>query len=147
MSIEDGIRASTSAGASNGKTIHTLGKTNYIAWLDIIQVDLLTYELWDLVTGDRTRSVIQTTIHNTAGIAAPNQAIETKDLKDYMKDFRTSSKIIPNSISDEQMAYIKSVITNPVAVWKRLKNKFERKTEVAKEATHSSKDMFAMSID
>ena len=32
------------------------------------------------------------------------------------------------------MAYIKLVITEPVAVWKRLKNKFERKTEVAKEA-------------
>ena len=34
------------------------------------------------------------------------------------------------------MAYIKPVITDRVAVWKRLKNKFERKTEVAKEAAH-----------
>ena len=34
------------------------------------------------------------------------------------------------------MSYIKLVITDPVAIWKRLKNKFERKVEVAKEAAH-----------
>ena len=53
-----------------------------------------------------------------------------------MKDFRTASRIILNSISDEQMAYIKPVITDLVAVSKRLQNKFERKTEVAKKAAH-----------
>ena len=109
MSIEDGIRASPSAGASSGKTIHILGKTNYSAWSDRIQAYLLSYELWDLVTGDRTRPVIPTAIHNTAGRAASNQAsidTETKDLKDYMKDFITASIIILNSISDEQMALL-----------------------------------------
>lgn len=34
------------------------------------------------------------------------------------------------------MAYIKPIITDPVVVWKRLQNKFERKIEVAKEAAH-----------
>ena len=113
------VRASPSAGASTGKTIHTLGKTNYSAWSDRIQANILSYELWDLVTGDRTRPVIPTAIHNTAGTAAANQAnidIVTKYLKDYMKDFRTASRIILNSISDEQVAYIKPVITDPVAV-------------------------------
>ena len=83
--------------------------------------------------------MIPTTIHNTGGTAAANHAnidIETKDLKDYMKDFRTASRIILNSISDEQVAYIKPVITDPVAVWKRLKINFERKTKVDKEAAH-----------
>ena len=83
--------------------------------------------------------MIPTVINNAAGTAAANQAnidIETKYLKDYMKDFRTASRIILNSISDEQMAYIKPVITDPVAVWKRLKINFERKTKVDKEAAH-----------
>ena len=84
--------------------------------------------------------MISTAIQNTAGTAIANEAnidIETKDLKDYMKDLRTTSRIILNSISDEQMAYIKPFITDLVALWIRLKKKIERKTEVAKEVAHS----------
>ena len=53
-----------------------------------------------------------------------------------MKDYKTTSRIILHSISDEQVAYIKPVITDPFAVWKRLQNKFERKIEVAQKAAH-----------
>ena len=34
MSIEDGIRAYPSVGASSSKTLHILGKNNYSAWSD-----------------------------------------------------------------------------------------------------------------
>ena len=139
MSIEDGIRASPSAGASGSKTLHIVGKNNYSAWSDRTEADLLSYELWDRIIGDRAKLVILTAILDAAGTTVTNQAridTETTELRSYMKDFRTASRIILNSISDEHMAYIKPVITDPVAVWKRLQNKFERKTEVAKEAAH-----------
>ena len=139
MSIEDGIKASPSVGASSSKTLHILGKNNYSARSDRTLANLLSYELWDLVTGDRAKPVIPTAILDKASTTVTNQAridTETTELRSYMKDFRTASRIILNSISDEQMAYIKPVITDPVAVWKRLQNKFERKTEVAREAAH-----------
>ena len=74
MSIEDGIRASPSVEASGSKTLHIVGKNNYNAWSDKTQSDLLSYELWDPVSGDRVILVIPTAIHNTVGTAAANQA-------------------------------------------------------------------------
>lgn len=74
MSIEDGIRASPSVGASSSKTLHILGKNNYSAWSDRTQAYLLSYELWDLVTGDRAKPVIPTTILDAAGTTVTNQA-------------------------------------------------------------------------
>ena len=93
-------------------------------------------KLWDLVSQVRVKPVIPAAIGNTAKTALVNQASvdrATTTLDNYNDAYNAAASLIINTTSDAQMYYVRSVIEDLVATWKRLRDKFERKTKLATE--------------
>lgn len=82
----------------------------------------------------RVKPIIPAAIRNDANTALVNQAsIDTTiiALNNYNDAYNAIARLIDNStISDAHMYYVKLVIEDHVAAWKRLKEKFEKKIEV-----------------
>ena len=132
MSFEDGIRASPSKGSSS-TSLNVLGSNNYASWRDKMTAALVMNDVWDLVNGDRVKPTIPVAIQNTAGTANVNQASidsATAELKIYIKDYKYAASKLLHAISDDQMYHVRSVVINPVEIWKKLQQKFERRTEM-----------------
>ena len=133
--IQHGIRAPPSEGASI--SISLLGKDNYALWSCKVKATFLVAKLWDLVSGVRVKPVIPAAIGDAASTAIVNQLnvhTATTTLDIYNDAYNATASLIVNTISDAQMYYVRSVIEDLVATWKRLQDKFERKTEMAVEA-------------
>ena len=132
MSIQHGVTAFPSEGTSRSITL--LGKDNYAAWSCKVKSALLVAKLWDLVSRVRVKPIIPVAISNAENTAIANQAsidTTTASLDKHNDAYNATASLIINTISDAQMYYVKSVIEDPMATWKRLKNKIGRKTKVA----------------
>lgn len=119
MSIQHGIRASPSEGASRSITL--LGKDNYASWSCKVKAALLVAKLWDPVSGTRVKPVIPAAIGNASSTAIVNQLsvdTATAALDSYNDAYNAAASLIINTISDAQMYYVRSVIEDPVATWK-----------------------------
>ena len=102
---------------------------------------LVTADIWDLVCGATVKPTVPVAIQNTAGTTNVNQASidsATAELKTYTADYKYATSKLLHAILDDQMYHVRSVITNPVEIWKKLQRKFERITEmVAREANRA----------
>ena len=132
----DGIRASQSKKA-NGNTITLLNKDNYYARSCKVEGALIALDLWDVVSGERTAPIVRAALRNAEKTTTVNQGsitTKTAELKIFQKDSKQAASYLLNMISDNQLFHVKPIRTDPVAMWKRLKDTFERTTEMTDEA-------------
>lgn len=132
----DGIEAfSTEKG--NGNTITLLNKDNYLAWSCKVEGQLDADDLWENVSGQRKAPIVPAAVRNANDTAIVNQAEITAkeaELKIFIKDSKRAASYLLNMISDGQLFHVRPLRTDPIAMWQRLKDTFERTTEMTAEA-------------
>ena len=120
----------------NGTVSRSRFSTNIITLLKV-EGALTASDIWDVFSGERKAPIVPAAIRNKDDTATVNQGnITTKiaELRSYKKDSKQAASYLLNMISDNQLFHVKPIRTNPVAMWKRLKETFERSTQRIVEA-------------
>ena len=129
--IPHGIRADPSEGSRSRVNSNFLGKDNYAAWSGKCQIQLTIHKVWDVVNGSRLCPVVPAETHNPEGTVVTNQVeIDTAQqrVQAYTDAFNKAAGIIAETISDSQIYAVRSILGNPILTWKKLQEKFERKS-------------------
>ena len=138
MSIEHGIRAVPSEGTRFKSTSSALTKDNYTAWSIRIRAVLIVNEVWDLVNGNRIRPPSPPDL--ILGASGNRQIVDeaTKNSADFQKASNRACCFLTDSISDSIIMSVPSVLTDLAATWKKLQQKFARKSEMGYEAAQKA---------
>ena len=107
-----------------------LKKDNYRSWSMKLKAALKVMECWRLVEGTK---LIPTGIAPAGATAAViREAAAAKVL--WEKKCDRASSLLVSSVSDDEMVTIYGFDDDPVAMWARLREKYERKSEAEAEA-------------
>ena len=101
--------------------------------------------VWDIVNEDRLRPSI-TTSHLFAATDADDVEAATKEADKYdayMADSRKAACLLVESISDHQLSSTAHCMEDPVVLWKKLQQKFARKSEMGKSSAQRAPLSFA----
>ena len=118
-----GIRAEV------GRPLAILRKDNYRAWASKIKAQLKVMDCWRLVSGTdveppATLPAGSSNAQITAGALLRAGWLKRKD---------RASALLITSISDDELHTVLAVEDDPVRVWNRLREKFERRSEAEAE--------------
>ena len=142
MSIQHGIRAVPSEGTRFRATSNQLSKDNYTQWSGRLQGILLVNRVWDLVSETRLRPMRPPALIFGQEGPTPAAVDEAKIAADnydaYEQDRNKAACLLVESISDTQLLTVTSVLSDPVAIWKKLQQKFARKSEMGKSAAQKA---------
>ena len=105
-----------------------LRKDNYRAWSSKLKAQLKVMDCWRLVTGDDTQPVPPVPAASNAERNAVNLTIQA-----WAKRRDRAAAVLVTSVSDEESHTIHAVDDDPVAIWERLREKFERRSEAEAE--------------
>ena len=108
-----------------------LKKDNYRSWVVKLKVQLKVMECWELVTGTE----LQPPATAADGADAPTLAAALTLRKSGDKRRDGACAAIITSISDEELHVVHGIDEDPVATRKRLKEKFERRSEQEAEVS------------
>ena len=101
--------------------------------------------VWDIVTEDRVRPS-RPTSHLFAAADAEDVETSTKEADKYdayMADFRKAACLLVESISDPHLSSMAHCMEDPVVLWKKLQQKFARKSEMGKSSAQRALLSFA----
>lgn len=113
----------------NGNTITLLSKDNYSARPCKVEGAPIVNDLWDVVSGERKAPIVLAGVRNadvTATVNHADIAAKTAELKEYHKDAKHITNFLLCMISDSQLFHVKPIRIDPVAMWQRLIDTFER---------------------
>ena len=130
--IPHGIRADPPEGSRPRVHSNFLGKDNYAAWSGKLQIQLNIHKVWDVVNGTRLCPIVPTEIYNPEGTVVTNQAAinnAEQRVQSYTDAFNKAAGIIAETISDSQIYVVRSTLGNPILTWKKLQEKFERRSK------------------
>ena len=123
--MNSGIRASDNAIRSPA----ILKKDNYRSWAMKLKAALKVMDCWRLVEGVEEEPPILA----PAGATAAERTAIMAAKASWDKRWDRASAVLITSISDEEAHTVYTVDDNPVLIWARLKEKFERKSEAEAE--------------
>ena len=123
--IISGIRA------SGLRLVAVLKKDNYRAWFTKLKVQLKVINCWQLVTGTEVRP--PATALAGADAAAMTAALALRRSWDMRND--AAAAVLITSISDEELQVVQGIDENPVLIWTRLEQKFQRRSEAEAETS------------
>ena len=107
-----------------------LRKENYRSWAMKLKAALKVMECWRLVEG--TEVSPPATAAAGASAAELRAALAAKALWDKKCD--RASSLLVSSVSDDEIGTIYGFDDDPVAIWARLRDKFERRSEAEAES-------------
>ena len=116
--------------ATGLRPVAILEKDNYRSWSTKLKVQLKLMDCWLLVTGVE----LQPPATGPAGCdaAATLAAVNLRRSWDRRKD--GASAVLITSISDEELHTVHGIDEDPLQIWTRLREKFERRSEAEAEA-------------
>ena len=120
--------------ADGHRPMAVLRKDNYRAWSSKSKAQLKVMDCWRLVSG--TKAEPPATAPPGAGSARTVAALIIKAR--WVKKRDRAAALLITSISDEELHTIQAVDEDPVAIWNRLKEKYERRSEAEAETAQMS---------
>ena len=118
-----GIRAEVA------RPLALLRKDNYRAWSSKVKAQLKVMDCWRLVIGTEAESPATLPAGSSGAAVAAAALIRTSWIR---RRDRAAAALI-TSVSDEEVHTVQAVDDDPVLMWKRLKEKFERRSEAEAE--------------
>ena len=122
-----GIRAD----GSLGRSVATLKSDNYTSWSSRLKAVLKISDCWRLTTGVELLPAVAAAGSTAAQVAAADTARAS-----WLKRKDRTAAVLIMSISDEEHGTVQAVDEDPVEIWKRLKEKFDRTSEAEAETAH-----------
>ena len=116
--------------ATGLRPVAILKKDNYRSWAVKLKVQLKVMDCWLLVSGTE----LQPPLTAPAGADAPAVAAAVALRKSWDKRRDGASAALITSISDEELHVLHGIDEDPPAIWIRLREKFERRSEAQAEA-------------
>ena len=120
-----GIRASV----GGMRAVAILRKDNYRAWSSTLKSQLKVMDCWRMVTAVELMPPDAAPADST--VAQQSAARLTRASWDKRRD--RAAAILITSISDEESHTVLAVDEDPVEIWNRLREKFERRSEAEAE--------------
>ena len=107
-----------------------LRKDNYRAWSSKSKAQLKVMDCWRLVSGTEAEPPV---------IAPPGATSAALIIKaQWVKRRDRAAALLITSISDEELHIVQAVDEDPVAIWNRLQEKYERRSEAEAESAQMS---------
>ena len=143
--ISHGIRAVPSEQTRYRGTSNQLNAENYTVWAGRLKGVLEVNNVWDIVNEDRLRPSRPTAhiLGSTDSVEADAARADTYDA--YMADFRKAACLLVESISDPQLSSMAQLMSDPIMLWKKLQQKFARKSEMSKSSAQKALHCFTHS--
>ena len=110
------------------RPLATLRKDNYRAWSSKLKAQLKVMDCWGLVSAIDLVPAAATPENTNAERIAINLTIAV-----WTRKRDRAAALLITSVSDEESHVIHAVEDNPVEIWDRLKEKFERRSEAEAE--------------
>ena len=129
-------------GADGIRPLAILRKDNYRAWSSKLKSQLKVMDCWNLVTGVEQQP--------TAPIPSASNAERTANNLTNLAWTRKRDRaaaVLVTSVSDEESHVIQPVDDNPVLIWARLREKFERRSEAEADSSQMKLLEFAHKED
>ena len=120
--------------AAGLRLVAILKKDNYRAWSTKLKVQLKVMDCWELVTG----AELQPAATALAGAHAAAVAATLALRKSWDRRNNASSAVLITSISDEELHTVHGLDDFPPQIWIRLREKFDRRSEVEAETAFMS---------
>ena len=141
MSIQHGIRAVPSEGTRFKATSYALKADNYMAWSCRMKTVFMVNKVWDIVQGTRLcpppPPVLRlATSSENGNEALVNAALQSID--DFENATCRAACLLQESISDTILYSVTSIIDDPAATWRKLQQKFARRSELEHEAAQKA---------
>ena len=118
-----GIRAEV------GRPLAMLRKDNYRAWASKLKAQLKVMDCWRFVSGAEVEPSA-TLPAGTSGTAVTAAALIRTG---WMRRRDRAAAVLITSISDEELHTVLAVEDDPIRIWTRLREKFERRSEAEAE--------------
>ena len=115
--------------ADNMRPLAVLRKDNYRAWCSKLKAQLKVNDCWRLVSG----TDIEPPATVPAGTGAGGTAAASVLRLAWLKRRDRAAALLITSISDEELPTVQPVDEDPVAIWGRLREKFDRRSEAEAE--------------
>ena len=120
-----GIRASD----GGMRPVAILRKDNYKAWSSKLKSSLKVMSCWKMITGGEVMPPVKAPLGATAADAAAAVVLRAS----WDKRWDKAAAILITSISDEEIHTVQAVDEDPIQIWNRLQEKFERRSEAEAE--------------
>ena len=104
-------------------------KSNYRAWSTKLKAQLKVMDCWQLVSGVE----LQPPATGPPGCDAPTQAATVAARRSWDKRNDRAAAVLITSITDDELHTVQAVDEDPVAIWTRLREKIERRSEAEAE--------------
>ena len=143
MSISHGIRAVPYEGTPRFRAIsNQLNKDNYTQWSGRLKGILVANRVWDIVSEQRTRPPRPTSLIFGEEESTPEAVAAAKITADkydaYLDDVNRAACLLIETISDPQLLTVNTVLSDPVAIWNKLQQKFARVSELGKSSARKA---------
>ena len=115
--------------ADMGRPLAMPRKDNYRAWASKLKAQLKVSDIWRLVSG------LEAEPPATLPYGSSNTQITAAALirVGWLKKRDRASALLITSISDDELHTVLAVENDPVRIWSRLREKFERRSEAEAE--------------
>ena len=107
----------------------TLMNSNYRAWSTKLKAQLKVMDCWQLVSGVE----VQPPATGPPGCDAAKQFAAVAARRSWDKRKDRAAAVLITSITDDELHTVQAVDDDPVAIWIRLREKFERRSEAEVE--------------
>ena len=120
--------------AEGYRPMSVLRKDNYRAWSSKTKSQLKVMDCWRIVSGTEVEPPATVPAGSNIAVVNAAQLVRTS----WLKRADRAAALLITSISDEELHTVQAVDEDPVAIWNRLKEKFERKSEAEAESAQMS---------
>ena len=118
--------------AEGTRPVAYLKKENYRAWSTKMKAQLKVLDCWQLMIGVE----LQPSGRGQPGCSGAETAVALGQKRSWDKRKERAAATLIISISDEELHTVQPVDEDPVQIWTRLQEKFERKSEAEAETAH-----------
>ena len=136
---QHGIRAVPSEGTRS--TAYALKADNYTTWSCRMKAVFIVNNVWGIVEGTKTLPPPPPVLRLATSTAGGNEILvdETnKQILDFQAGENRAVVLLAESISDSILLSVTSILSDPAATWKKLQQKFARKSELEHEASQKA---------
>ena len=118
--------------AEGVRPVALLRKDNYKAWSTKLKAQLRVMDCWRLVTATE----LQPPATGAPGCTAAETAAAELLRRNWDRRKDRASAVLITSITDDELHTVQAVDEDPVAIWTRLRENFERRSEAQAETAH-----------
>ena len=120
--------------AEGYRPMSVLRKDDYRAWSSKSKSQLKVMDCWRIVSGTEPEPPATVPAGSNIVVVNAAQLVRTS----WLKRADCATALLITSISDEELHTVRAVDEDPVAIWNRLREKFERRSEAEAESAQMS---------